>query len=142
MPLRHFRRQYEQLSQFERGRSIQMIVAEWSARRVSHQLGRCDCVERRCWDQWIREMPFTRRPGSSDLDRPPHRKKCTRTANCFIVHHPGTGSTFIRGPCVFSRERDHDLRSWRPLRVLPLTPTHRRLHLEWCHARGNWTAAE
>ncbi|GFU08935.1 retrovirus-related Pol polyprotein from transposon TNT 1-94 [Trichonephila clavipes] len=34
------------------------------------------------------------------------------------------------------------LGSWRPLRVLPLTPTHRRLRLEWCRARGNWTAAE
>ncbi|GFX54199.1 transposable element Tcb1 transposase [Trichonephila clavipes] len=32
--------------------------------------------------------------------------------------------------------------SWRPLRVLPLTPTHRRLRLEWCRARGNWTVAE
>ncbi|GFW96218.1 transposable element Tcb1 transposase [Trichonephila clavipes] len=32
--------------------------------------------------------------------------------------------------------------SWRPLRVLPLTPTHRRHSLEWCRARGNWTAAE
>ncbi|GFV81658.1 transposable element Tcb1 transposase [Trichonephila clavipes] len=26
--------------------------------------------------------------------------------------------------------------------MLPLTPTHRHLHLEWCHARGNWTTAE
>ncbi|GFX13171.1 transposable element Tcb1 transposase [Trichonephila clavipes] len=32
--------------------------------------------------------------------------------------------------------------SRRPLRVLPLTPTHRHLRLEWCYARGNWTAAE
>ncbi|GFW88621.1 transposable element Tcb2 transposase [Trichonephila clavipes] len=32
--------------------------------------------------------------------------------------------------------------SRHPLRVLPLTPTHRRLHLEWCRARGNWTTAE
>ncbi|GFW84305.1 transposable element Tcb2 transposase [Trichonephila clavipes] len=29
-----------------------------------------------------------------------------------------------------------------PLRVLPLTPTHRRVRLEWRHARGNWTAAK
>ncbi|GFU97445.1 uncharacterized protein TNCV_1913001 [Trichonephila clavipes] len=29
-----------------------------------------------------------------------------------------------------------------PLRELPLTPTHRRFRLEWCHTRGNWTAAE
>ncbi|GFV53076.1 transposable element Tcb1 transposase [Trichonephila clavipes] len=30
----------------------------------------------------------------------------------------------------------------RPLRVLPLTVTYRRLRLEWCHARESWTAAE
>ncbi|GFX20109.1 transposable element Tcb2 transposase [Trichonephila clavipes] len=29
--------------------------------------------------------------------------------------------------------------SRRPLRVLPLTPTHRRLRLEWCIARGYWS---
>ncbi|GFX40674.1 uncharacterized protein TNCV_1217971 [Trichonephila clavipes] len=34
--------------------------------------------------------------------RPPHRKKCTRTANCLINRHPSTDSTFIRGPYVFS----------------------------------------
>ncbi|GFW22503.1 transposable element Tcb2 transposase [Trichonephila clavipes] len=28
----------------------------------------------------------------------------------------------------------------RPFCVLPLTPTHRRFRLEWCRARGNWTA--
>ncbi|GFS63109.1 transposable element Tcb1 transposase [Trichonephila clavipes] len=37
---------------------------------------------------------------------------------------------------------ERHLGSRRPLRVLPLTPTHRRLCLEWCLARGNWTAAE
>ncbi|GFV63110.1 uncharacterized protein TNCV_1345691 [Trichonephila clavipes] len=41
------------------------MEAGWSARRVARQLGRSDCVvRRRCWDQWIREMLFTRRPGS------------------------------------------------------------------------------
>ncbi|GFV70474.1 transposable element Tcb2 transposase [Trichonephila clavipes] len=34
MPLRHFRKQYEQLSQFERGRVIDMMEAGWSARRL------------------------------------------------------------------------------------------------------------
>ncbi|GFT97249.1 transposable element Tcb1 transposase [Trichonephila clavipes] len=34
------------------------------------------------------------------------------------------------------------LGSQRRLRVLPLTPTHRRLRLERCRAGGNWTAAE
>ncbi|GFX44295.1 transposable element Tcb2 transposase [Trichonephila clavipes] len=34
------------------------------------------------------------------------------------------------------------LGSQHPLRVLPLKLTHRRLRLEWCQARGNWTAME
>ncbi|GFX58746.1 hypothetical protein TNCV_804501 [Trichonephila clavipes] len=29
--------------------------------------------------------------------RPPHRKKCTRTAKWYLLH-PGTGSAFARGP--------------------------------------------
>ncbi|GFW87291.1 transposable element Tcb2 transposase [Trichonephila clavipes] len=78
--------------------------------------------------------------------RRPHRKKYTYTPNCFIDCHPGTGSTLIRSPCVFSnhtkRLADGYLGSRCPLRVLPLTPTHRRLRLEWCSVQGNWTAAE
>ncbi|GFX44055.1 transposable element Tcb2 transposase [Trichonephila clavipes] len=64
MPLRRFRRQYEQLSQFERGRIIGMMEAGWSARRVARQLGHSDCVVMKCWDKWIREMSFTRSHGS------------------------------------------------------------------------------
>ncbi|GFX42101.1 transposable element Tcb2 transposase [Trichonephila clavipes] len=44
MPLRRFRRQYEQLSQFERGIIIGMMESGWSARRVARQLGCSDCV--------------------------------------------------------------------------------------------------
>ncbi|GFV82152.1 uncharacterized protein TNCV_2790501 [Trichonephila clavipes] len=125
MPLRPFRKQHEKLSQFERGRIIGMMGAGWSARRVARHLGRFDCVSSR---------------------RPSHRKKCTRTANCFIGRHSGTGSTFIRGPVssrtIRRRLVEGHLGSLRPLRVLPLTSTHRRLRLEWCYARGNWTAAE
>ncbi|GFW86617.1 uncharacterized protein TNCV_4334011 [Trichonephila clavipes] len=62
MAFRRFRRQYEQLSQFERGRIIGVMEAGWSARQVARQLVRSDCVVRRCWDNWIQEMSFTRRP--------------------------------------------------------------------------------
>ncbi|GFV76666.1 hypothetical protein TNCV_4728861 [Trichonephila clavipes] len=53
MPLRHFRRQYEQLLQFERGRIIGMMNVGWSARSVAHQLSRSDCVVRRHWDHVV-----------------------------------------------------------------------------------------
>ncbi|GFU83276.1 transposable element Tcb2 transposase [Trichonephila clavipes] len=45
-----------------------MMEAGWSARRIALQLGCSDCVVRRCWEQWIREMSFTRKLGSG---RPP-----------------------------------------------------------------------
>ncbi|GFV86780.1 hypothetical protein TNCV_3965101 [Trichonephila clavipes] len=41
-----------------------MMKAGWSARQVDRELGHSDCVVRKCWDQWIREMSFTRKPGS------------------------------------------------------------------------------
>ncbi|GFX24296.1 uncharacterized protein TNCV_420971 [Trichonephila clavipes] len=52
------------------------------------------------------------------LRRPPHRKKCTRTATCFIVNHPGTEEW---NQVVFSDESrfnlcsgDNRVRVWRP----------------------------
>ncbi|GFY27374.1 HTH_Tnp_Tc3_2 domain-containing protein [Trichonephila clavipes] len=72
MPLRRFPGQYEQLSQFDKRRIIDVMEVGWSARRVAHQLVHSDCDVRRCWDQWIQEMSFTRRPGSG---RPPQTSR-------------------------------------------------------------------
>ncbi|GFW13473.1 transposable element Tcb2 transposase [Trichonephila clavipes] len=88
-----------------------MMEAGWSARRVTRQLGRSDCVP---------------------------------TASSAAIQ---AQEVPLRGASVSSRTiRRHlaegHLGSRRPLCVLPLTPTHRRLHLKWCHARGNWTAVE
>ncbi|GFX62812.1 transposable element Tcb2 transposase [Trichonephila clavipes] len=97
-------------------------------------------------------MTFTRRPGSG---RP---RQVSRRENPHIVRNARvqqtTSSVTIQaqvapslGTPVSSRTirrclAERHLESWRTLRVLPLRPTHRRLRLEWCRARGNWTAAE
>ncbi|GFY22256.1 transposable element Tcb2 transposase [Trichonephila clavipes] len=80
MPLHSLRTENEQLSQFERGRIIGMMEAEWSARRVARQLGRSDCVVRRCWDQWIRGMSSTRRPSSGRPRQTSHREDTTSSS--------------------------------------------------------------
>ncbi|GFW70440.1 transposable element Tcb2 transposase [Trichonephila clavipes] len=99
----------------------------------------------------LRDVIYTKtrlRTTSTDQSsrRPPHRKKCTCATNCFIGCHPGTGSTFTKGllcsRTIRRRLAEGHLGSWCPLRLLPLTPTHRCLRMEWCRARGNWTAAE
>ncbi|GFT16577.1 transposable element Tcb2 transposase [Trichonephila clavipes] len=50
--------------------------------------------------------------------------------------------TPVSSQTIRRRLAEGHLGSQRPLRVLPLMPTHQRLRLEWCHARGNWTAME
>ncbi|PRD33739.1 UNVERIFIED_CONTAM: Transposable element Tcb2 transposase [Trichonephila clavipes] len=129
-----------------------MMESGWSARRVVRQLGRSNYVVRRCWDQWIREMSFTRRLGSG---RP---RQTSRREDLHIIRNarvqPTASSAAIQvqvapslGAPVCSRTTrrrlaEGHLGSRHPLRVLPLKPIHRRLRLEWCHAQGNWTAAE
>ncbi|GFV08065.1 transposable element Tc1 transposase [Trichonephila clavipes] len=49
MPLRHNRRQYEQLTDFDRGLIIGLREAGWSNRRIGRHLGRSDMVVARCW---------------------------------------------------------------------------------------------
>ncbi|GFV21055.1 hypothetical protein TNCV_1534191, partial [Trichonephila clavipes] len=47
--LRRNRRQYEQLTDFDRGRIIGLREAGWSNRRIGRHLGRNDMVVARCW---------------------------------------------------------------------------------------------
>ncbi|GFX20289.1 transposable element Tcb2 transposase [Trichonephila clavipes] len=54
---------------------------------------------------------------------------------------PSLGAS-VSSRTIRRRMAEGHLGSRRPLRVLPLTPTHRRLRLEWCRARRNWTVAE
>ncbi|GFY27661.1 transposable element Tcb2 transposase [Trichonephila clavipes] len=42
---------------------VDMPLRRLRRQRVARQLGRSDCVVRRCWDQWMREISITRRPG-------------------------------------------------------------------------------
>ncbi|GFV31999.1 HTH_Tnp_Tc3_2 domain-containing protein [Trichonephila clavipes] len=129
-----------------------MVEAVLSARRVARQLGQSDCIVRRCWDHWIRETSFTRKPGSEC----PHQT--SRPEDRHIVRNAHARSTAssvaIQAQVAPSLEASVSYRTIRrcltelylrfrhPLRVLPLTPTHRSLRLEWCRARGNFTAAE
>ncbi|GFV72159.1 transposable element Tc1 transposase [Trichonephila clavipes] len=67
MPLRRNRRQYEQLTDFDRGRIIGLREAGWSNRRIGRHLGRSDMVVARCWQHWITEGRVYRRGGGQDV---------------------------------------------------------------------------
>ncbi|GFX81470.1 transposable element Tcb2 transposase [Trichonephila clavipes] len=111
-----------------------MMEAEWSAKRVVPQIGRCVCVVRKCWDQWIRKMSFTRRPGSGCPRQTSRREDRHIVLNTRI--QPTASSISIQaqvasslGVPVSSRPYDGALAeghlgSRHPLHALPLTLTH------------------
>ncbi|GFX65703.1 transposable element Tcb2 transposase [Trichonephila clavipes] len=97
-------------------------------------------------------MSFTRRLGSE------HPRQTNRREDRYIVRNarvqPTASSAAIQALVAPSLKAPVSSRTIRmclteghlgsrcPFRVLPLTPTYRRLRLEWHRARGNWTAAE
>ncbi|GFX17715.1 transposable element Tcb2 transposase [Trichonephila clavipes] len=97
-------------------------------------------------------MSFTRRPGSVCPRQTSRRedRHIERNARLQPNASPAAIQAHVApslGAIVFSRTirrrlSEGHFRSRRPLRVLLLIPSHRRLRVEWCHARGNWTAAE
>ncbi|GFU99686.1 uncharacterized protein TNCV_3597571 [Trichonephila clavipes] len=73
MPGKRARRNFSQLSEFERGLIIEMKTADWSTRRVAGQVDRSECAVRNCWEQWTREGTHTRKTGSGATKKTPRR---------------------------------------------------------------------
>ncbi|GFU66465.1 transposable element Tcb2 transposase [Trichonephila clavipes] len=93
-----------------------------SARQVARQLGRSDCVVRRCWDKWIQTISFTRRPGSG---RP---RQTSRRGDRHICRVRGNWTASELSQVTFCDESRFNLRSddnrfrlWTP-RGEPLNP--------------------
>ncbi|GFU67383.1 HTH_Tnp_Tc3_2 domain-containing protein [Trichonephila clavipes] len=108
------------------------MEAGWSAKRIARQLGRSDFVVRQCCDQWIREMSFTRRPGSG---RPQQTKRreghpIVRNARVHLIassaaiqaHRAPSLGVPVSSRTIQRRLAEGHLGSRCPLHVLPLTP--------------------
>ncbi|GFX38436.1 transposable element Tcb2 transposase [Trichonephila clavipes] len=70
------------------------------------------------------------------------REQPTASSAAIQAHVAPSLGTLVSSQTIRRRLAEGHLGSRRPLRVLPLMSTHGCLRLEWCHARGNWTAAE
>ncbi|GFT56168.1 transposable element Tc1 transposase [Trichonephila clavipes] len=135
------RRHFSQLSEFERDLIIGMKTAGWSTRSVAGQVDRLEYGVRNCWKQWTREGTHARKTGSGAT------RKATRREDRRIVWQALVDPTVTRStmradvgvaivPQTISRHlAEANIKSKRPFRVLPLTPEHRQLGLQWCQAR-------
>ncbi|GFU57475.1 transposable element Tcb1 transposase [Trichonephila clavipes] len=125
MPLRRNRWQYEQLTDFDRGRIISLREAEGRVYRRGGSGRPRNTNDRE--DRAIRRVA-TSAPTTSlaSIQRhlPPSR-------------HPVPSRETIR-----RRLTEVGLRSRRPLRRLPLTPHHRQCRLDFCRPRATWSVTD
>ncbi|GFV46747.1 uncharacterized protein TNCV_1882061 [Trichonephila clavipes] len=52
------RAHYEQLSEFERCRIIELKEAGWANQRIARHMDRSDAAIRRCWQEWVENDRF------------------------------------------------------------------------------------
>ncbi|GFV91816.1 HTH_Tnp_Tc3_2 domain-containing protein [Trichonephila clavipes] len=152
MPLRRNRRQYEQLTDFDRGRIISLREAGWSNRRIGRHLGRSDMVVAWCWQQWITEGRVYRRGGSgrprntNDREDRAIRRVATSAPTTSLAsiqrHLPPSRHPVPSRETIRRRLTEVGLRSRRPLRRLPLTPHHRQCRLDFCRPRATWSVTD
>ncbi|GFY19846.1 uncharacterized protein TNCV_2145391 [Trichonephila clavipes] len=90
MPGKRARRNFSQLSEFEKGLIIGIKTAGWSTRRVAGQVDRSECAVRNCWEQWTREDTHTRKTGSGST------RKTTRREDRRIVRQALVDPTVTR----------------------------------------------
>ncbi|GFW44787.1 probable RNA-dependent RNA polymerase 1 [Trichonephila clavipes] len=135
MPGKRARRNFSQLSEFERGLIIGMKTAGWLTRRVAVQVDRSECAVRNCWEQWTQEGTHARKTGSGANTRREDR----RIVRQALVDSTVTRSTMradvgvaIVPQTVSRHHAEANLKSKRPFRVLPLTPYYRQLRLQLC----------
>ncbi|GFV29959.1 transposable element Tcb2 transposase [Trichonephila clavipes] len=96
-------------------------------------------------------MSFIRRPGSGRPQQTSRREdhhivrnaRAQTTASSATIQAEVVPSLEILVSSRIIRRRlaEGHLGPRHPLRILPFTPTHRCLRLEWRRARGNWTEA-
>ncbi|GFX82305.1 transposable element Tc1 transposase [Trichonephila clavipes] len=148
MPGKRARRNFSQLSEFERGLIIGMKTAGWSTCRFAGQVDRSECAVRDCWEQWTREGTHARKTGSG-ATRKTTRREDRRIVRRSLVDPTVTRST-IRAdvgvaivPQTISRHfAEANLKSMHLFRALPLTPEHRQLCLQWCQAKSMWNVTD
>lgn len=148
MPRARVRRNYRQVSEFDRGRIIAFREVGLSYRDIARRVNRNQSTIMRCCQAYFQYGQQQRRRGSGGRRQTNERQdrrlrllalrdrnSTTRLiANQWIAEE----GRLVSIRTVYRRIRSFGLISYRPLLVLPLTAEHRRQRLEWCRERLQW----
>ncbi|GFW46098.1 HTH_Tnp_Tc3_2 domain-containing protein [Trichonephila clavipes] len=110
-------------------------------------MGRSHAAIKRCCQEWVDSGKFQRhdlssRPRSTadQEDRLIVRSTVTALDSSLSTIRRVT-RTRVSPMTLHRRLTERNLRSYRPLRQLPLTPAHCRARLQWCLNRSGWNHA-
>jgi transposase len=148
MPGRRQRRHFQQTDEFTRGMVIGLRRAGWSLRQIAADTNMDVSTVHRLWLRWLQQGNVARLGGagaarvtSARVDRRIRREAVAHpqtSCTSILQHVQDTLDVPISTRTISRRLVESGLHSRRPLRILPLTPQHRRQRLEWCQARATW----
>ncbi|GFY14518.1 transposable element Tcb1 transposase [Trichonephila clavipes] len=118
MSRRKQRSAFDQVSEFGRGRIVTYRDCGLSFREIGSHIRRNQTTVMRICDRRMQG-------GTTDRRGRSHPPRCT---------------TSLSARTIRRRLQQSGLSARRPSLGLPLTPNHRRLHLQWCDERRMWVA--
>ncbi|GFV86664.1 HTH_Tnp_Tc3_2 domain-containing protein [Trichonephila clavipes] len=136
MPRLGIRAHNEQLSDFERGRIIELKEVGCANRRIARHMGRSDAAIRRCWQEWVENGRFQRRDGNGRPRATADREDRLTVRSAITVSDSSlltirrTTHTRMSTMTIHRRLIERNLRSYLPLRHLPFTPARCRARLQ------------
>ncbi|GFX54496.1 HTH_Tnp_Tc3_2 domain-containing protein [Trichonephila clavipes] len=153
MPLRRNRRQYEQLTDCDRGRIIGLREAGWSNRRIGRHLGQerygscsvlatVDQQKVECSVAEGQDVPGTQMIAEDRAIRRVATSAPTTSLASIQRHLPPSRHPVPSRETIRRRLTEVGLRSRRPLRRLPLTPHHRQCRLDFRRPRATWSVTD
>ncbi|GFT87150.1 transposable element Tcb1 transposase [Trichonephila clavipes] len=118
MSRRKQRSAFDQVSEFDRGRTAAYQDCGLSFREICSRVGRNQTTVMRICDRWMQEGTTDRRGRS----------------------HPPQNTTSLSARTIRRRLQQSSLSARRPLLGLPMTRNHRRHRRQWCDERRMWAA--
>ncbi|GBO38397.1 hypothetical protein AVEN_224615-1 [Araneus ventricosus] len=134
----------QRLTEFERGRVVELREGGFSFRDVAERLGRNVSTVHDCWQKYSREGTASRIPVSG-RPRGTTEREDRRVRRMAVAHRAASAAeiraavgTTVTQRIVTNRLLQRQLRARRPVACIPLTPNHCRLRCERCQARAHW----
>ncbi|GFV92495.1 transposable element Tcb1 transposase [Trichonephila clavipes] len=151
MSRRKQRSDFDQVSEFDRGRIVAYRDSGLSFREIGSRVGRNQTTVMRICDRWMQEGTTGRRGPSHPLQCTTSREDrqivrmavvthCSATSRTVAQHIESVTHHLVSARTIRRHLQLSGLSARRPFLGLPVTQNHTRLRRQWCDERRMWVA--